>query len=236
MMMSNLKIWKAISEVRYPPAATLFDNRGRIAAAWQFHDDLSEWRIANNQVVIYNPSKSRLLMAGFANSAISEELPRNYRLFSDLAADFSCQVIETLQIQKISRLGIRLVYMAERKGFKGLVRKIGKRLYRLEDEEWEIFGGFPEDIGFPLTLKLGQYKANFRFGPMEKEEYKQENLFESESTLEKVPSVSIFIDFDLYRLDPTGNSPESLIRDFLDEGGTVIEGIVAKFSEHFGEF
>jgi len=232
--MSDLKLWKAIWEIRYPAAASLFDQRGNIATNWQFHhnhEELTEWQISSNKVSVYNPSKTLVLNAGLGSAGVTQEIPVSYRQFSRLAADFSIYVINQLSIKVIKRLGLRLMYLAERKSFPGLVKKISRKLIRLEGTGWDI-----EDIGLPLTFKMGQNKANFNFGPMEKEQFSRDKLFNTDEALKKIPPVTIFVDFDLYRLDPTQKPPQSLINEFLESGEREIKDRVDKFLEAFGGF
>jgi hypothetical protein len=232
MVEKEFQLWKAIWEVRYPAAGLLFDKRGEIATKWQFQEDLTEWRISNNQVVIHNLSKTRMLLTSLGRMSVTEELPKNYKTFSNLALTFTNDVLDTISVSKISRIGLRLLFVSPSKSFKGLVRRIGKKIYKLEEQDWNILGGYPEDIAFPLVLKIGENKANFKFGPMEKEQYQRDEVFSTEEALQKMPPVSLFIDFDLYKLDPLGKSRDIMLKEFLDNGGSHIQDTVVKFRNY----
>lgn len=232
---NTFKLWKAVLEIRYPATAKLFDRRGEIASTWQFKDDLSEWIISHNQVVIHNKPRTTTLLASHDSLSVVQELPRNAQDFITTASDFATSVISTLTPKKANRLGLRMYYVLERKHFKGLVRKVGDRLYRLSEDEWEVFGGFPEDVGLYLTIRKDDYMANYRFGPMEKEQYKRDNIFTSDDVLGKLPATSLFIDYDLFWPDPTGRPVDSLIATFCEEGPGIIENHVKKFQDRFGE-
>jgi hypothetical protein len=234
--MSDIKIWKAIWEIRYPASATLFDKRGEIATKWQWQSDLTEWRIGNNQVTIHNKSNSTFLRASYFSIVVVMEDPKNFRDFCKQASDFSTDTLESLNIRKLDRVGLRLIQLAERQKFNVLVTKIRKHLYKLNDDDWDVLGGYPEDIGFPLTLNLGDNKANFNFGPMERGQLAMH--FESEEVKNKLPSVALFLDFDLFQPEPKlfPKSYRKEIREFLKSGGEQIQRISSDFVGRFGGF
>lgn len=234
--MNDLKIWKIILEIRYPAASHLFDNRGKIAAKWQWTSDLSEWRISNNQVSIHNKSGTTFLNAGFKNTSIVMELPESPTFFNSQATEFSTWVLELLQIKKIERIGLRIIQLAKRQHFKLLVSKMRENLLGLGEEDWSILGGHPEDIGLPLTLAIGENKANFTLGPMKAEQLV--NYFESTEIKNKIPTVAVFLDFDLYRNEPDF-SPETYyekIDAFLKSGSQQILEISNGFLDKHGGF
>jgi hypothetical protein len=234
--MNDLKIWKMIWEIRYPATATLFDSRGKIAAKWQWTSDLTEWRISSNQVSIHNKTNTTFLNAGFRNTSIVVELPENYRAFSTLASEFSAWVLETLQVKKIERVGLRIIQIAKRQHFKLLLSKMRENLFALTDDDWNILGGQLEDISMPLTLAFGSNRANFNIGPMRVEQLA--TFFEAKEVKDKLPSVALFLDFDLYRIDPEF-SPETFreqLNDFLKSGSDQILGISGKLVDRYGGF
>ncbi len=234
--MSNLELWKAIWEVRYPATASLFDKRGAIATRWQGHLDLTEWQIAPNRVKIFNKSNTTVLRVGHLALGVVAEKPARYNEFCELASGFSTYILEMLNIGKIDRIGLRLIQIVERKSFKALVSKMRKRLYNLQDEEWKVLGGYPEDIGLPFTLKLAENMANFSLGPMRREQL--EGFFESKEIKEQLPATVLFLDFDLYRASPkiTLKAREKDLKEFLKSGGEQILDMSANFVEQCGGF
>jgi len=234
--MTDLKIWKIVFEIRYPATANLFDNRGKIAAKWQWTSDLSEWRISNNQVSVFNKSGTTFLNAGFKNTSVVMELPENHTQFSERALEFSTWVLDLLQIKKIDRVGLRIIQLSKKQHFKLLVTKMREKLLALSDDDWKSLGGYPEDIGLPLTLSLGDNKANFNLGPMKSEQLV--NYFESNDVKGKLPSVALFLDFDLYRTEPDLplETRSKEIGDFLKSGGQQILEISDKFLSKYGDF
>jgi hypothetical protein len=234
--MNDFKIWKMVWEVRYPAAAALFDNRGKIATKWQWKSDLSEWRISNNQVIIHNKNNTTFLNAGFKDSSVVMELPENSGEFNNLAADFSSWLLDTLNIKKIERIGLRIIQITKRPHFKLLASKMRQNLFGLSDSEWQIFGGPPIDIGFPLTLSLGENNANFNLGPMRAEQLS--NYFEAKEVKERLPASALFMDFDFYRDEPDISQSDyhKIFSDFLKLGTNHISEISDKLMDRYGAF
>ena len=234
--MNDFKIWKMVWEIRYPAASTLFDSRGKIASKWQWMSDLSEWRISNNQVSIHNKNNTTFLNAGFKNSSVVMELPESAVVFNDLATDFSAWILDTLQIKKIERVGLRIIQIAKRPHFKLLASKMRQNLFGLSDTDWQIFGGPPNDIGFPLTLTLGENNANFNLGPMKAEQLS--NYFEANEVKERLPAAALFMDFDFYRNDPNISQTDyhKGFSDFLKMGTNQISEISDKLMDRYGAF
>lgn len=234
-MMDDLKIWKAICEIRYPTAALLFDHRGDFAGMWQ-NGVLTEWSISRNHVSIFDEDHHTTLNVGLTSAGVIQELPISYQVFSNLSVRFFINVLKTLKIEKIDRIGIRLIQIAERKNFKQLVRKMAGDLYGVSDDQWEPLGGFPEDIGMPLTLRLGENSANFKIGPMKRKQLARELM--SEDAKKQLPGVFVIIDFDLF-----GNEPSfvpkyyrSNIQSFFDAGEVEILPASKAFLDQFGGF
>ena len=234
--MDDLKIWKIILEIRYPAAAILFDSRGKIAARWQWTSDLTEWRISNNQVSIHNKSGTTFLNAGFKNTSVVMELPESHTVFCTQAAEFSSWVMETLQVKRIERIGLRFIQIAKRQRFKLLLSKMRENLLGLTDDDWAILGGYPEDMSIALTLALNEYRANFTLSAMMAEQLV--SYFEANEVKEKLPAVALFLDFDLYKNDPDF-SPETYRENFgdlLKSGGQQILDISSRFVDKHGGF
>jgi hypothetical protein len=234
--MTDLKIWKIIFDIKYPAAANLFDNRGKIAAKWQWTSDLTEWRISNNQVSIHNKSGTIFLNAGFKNTSVVMELPESHVQFSKQASEFSTWILDLLEVNKIERVGLRFIQLAKKQHFKLLVTKMREKLLALSEEDWEILGGHPDDVGLPLTLSLGDNNANFTVGPMKSDQLT--NYFEAKDVKAKLPSVAVFLDFDLYKSEPnfSPNSRSDEIGEYLKAGSQQILDISEKFLAKHGGF
>lgn len=234
-IMSDLTIWKSICEIRYPAAALLLDSRGDLARKWQ-KGLLTEWTISRNHISIFDKDHLTTLNVGLASAGVIQELSPSFQSFSKLSIDFFTDVLRTLKIEKVDRIGLRLMQIAERKDFSQLVRKMAGDLYKVTDDQWEPLGGFPEDIGLPLTLRLGESRANFKIGPMKRKQLARELV--SEEAKKQLPGVFVFIDFDLFREQPPFVSKyyRSNIQAFLDDGEMKILPATKGFLDQFGGF
>lgn len=195
--MNDLKVWKAIFEVRFPATASLFDKRGAIATRWQWQEDFTEWQISNNQVTIHNKPNTKFLRVGLGNAVTICEEPEGLQAFKERAEDFTCGILDLMQPKQIERVGLRVIRLATRKHFKLLASNMRKRLFTLTDDDWAIVGGPPHDLAFPLILSFGEDKANFMIGPMLKEQLV--SYFDSTEVKDKLPESVLFVDFDMYR-------------------------------------
>lgn len=232
--MNDLKLWKYILEIRHPASSLFFDNRGKIANRWQWTNDLSEWRISNNQLTVYNRENSTFLNAGFKNISVSMELPENLNSFCSLAAEFSSYVIDLLELKNIQRIGYRMIQIAPRKHTKLLTNTIRKNVFGLTDEDWNIFQGPPVDLAFPLVFQLEQSMLNFNIGPMAIEQLS--GHFESQEVKNKLPKVAFFMDMDAFQINPDLNISESksYISEFIKTSANVIDDISLKVMERYG--
>lgn len=233
--MGDLKTWKLISEIRYPAAARLFDHRGEIAARWQ-QGDLSEWAISRNSVSIYDTELKTTLNASHQKAGVIQELPTNFSSYSTLSTNFYSHLIGKLKIKRIERIGLRILQVAERKDFSGLLRNMAGQLYALNNEHWAPLGGLPEDIGMPLTLRLGENRANFKIGPMERKQLAEQ--LTSDVAKEELPPAFVFIDFDLFKEEPQFHSKQlkTNILTFLEKGESEIIRASSEFLKLFGGF
>jgi len=230
MDISELQEWKSVCEVRYPPRPRLFDIRGRIIEQ-ALTKTLTEWRMVQNRVDIHSKDGTIRYFASFENAGSVMEQPASVTAFRDGTVKFLRGVIEDLEITQLSRIGVRFYYLAPVPAFEALVQAMIGGLYRLSHDDWERVGGVPIDVGFPLTLKFGHRKANFMMGPMESSQLK--GHFDTDAVKEKLPDVSVFIDFDYYEVNPSTGKKElhRFVREFIDQASEISrsysEGLLA---------
>ncbi len=236
--MNDLKTWKIICQIRYPPSPLLVDNRGKIAAKWRHGKfDLTDWKIDFiNSVIIYNKFQTTLLTAAIENSSVVMERPQSVENFQDLAPKFLLDTLTTLDVRKINRIGLRIIQLLERNNFGKLVANMRQKLYSLQNNDWDILGGNPVDVGLPLTLSLKENKANFNIEPIRKEQLLK--LFESQATKKVLPDISLSVDFDLYKTSPnlSPNDYKKFLLDFITSGTKEILDRSARFVDHYGGF
>ncbi|VAW42116.1 hypothetical protein MNBD_CHLOROFLEXI01-2908 [hydrothermal vent metagenome] len=233
--MSELKLLKAIWEIRYPPAASLFDNRGRIARRWYLRDGFEHWSIGRNHVKLYSKDESLSFFADYRRMVFDAE-GWNLSEFCISAAKVTSWVTRLLRIRSFERIGFRVYQITECNSFETIQKKMTRRLFALDETDWEVFGGEPLDIAFPLTLTFGDHKANFKMGPMRNDQY--ENLLQSLNIKENLPKASFFIDFDLYQEKPTFKSRDIKKEYFahLQDSGKLMQQVSNNILAHFGGF
>lgn len=234
--MSDLQVWKAIWQIRFPPVARLIDVRGRIASEWQHKNGLSEWQVTLHSTEIHNPTKSIFLKAELEAISVVAESPQGFEEFSTLANNFSLEILDLLQVNKINRLGLRLIQAAPYPNFRMLVNKMRRALYKPSDDIWDSLGGIPQDVSTAFVFKLGEKMANMTIGPMEGEQLA--TYFESGSVKSTLPSSVIFFDMDLYQLEPK-IFPKEYKKDVplcIKNGISEIQNFSERFLDRFGGF
>lgn len=234
--MANLKLYKLILAIRYPHAALLLDNRGRIASYWRGKYGLTDWRIAQNDVYMHSMDHSIYANLQLQQCAIVMELPSSSKAFVEFASQFACKAISDLEIKSVDRIGIRIIQVEPRLHYKLLQSTMRKKLYRLDDESWNKIGGLPEDIGMSFILRIGDKLGNFTIGPMEKEQLS--TYFVSEKVKENLPESVLFVDADIYQKEPSETifNKEKTIEAFISEVIGQEKILLDNFMSQFGDF
>lgn len=228
-----LKEWKATCEIRYPPSPEFFDRRGRIIA--QTRDErLTKWSMVRNRVDLHDEHKTMRAFSSYRNSGMVMEAPPNMGFFCQRARNFLRFVLEELRISTLTRIGVRIFLLLPATDFDGLVASLRDNLYALSSDQWGNLGGKAVDVGFPLTLQLGDNRANFMMGPMEREQL--ESHFDSATVKEKLPDVATFVDFDVYRRNPSIQDDRvgRLVHQFLEVACGEIREKTSRFLEGIG--
>lgn len=235
--MSDLSLWKLICEIRYPTAVLLADNMGNIANRWQGKYGLTDWEInLLESVTIHDKDRIITLRTGLQKSSAFMEIPENYEEFSDLATSFFVTILSILKIEKINRIGFRVIQLAEIRDIEVSVTDLRTKLFRLQDEEWDILGGHPTSTSLTFTFDLGKNKANFRISTLRKETFV--NIFDSPKSKKMLPSFALIVDFDLFVTNPSVKKRDfkKFIEDFLLSGQNEVQDRVIRFVTQYGGF
>ncbi len=235
MALEDLVVWKAVWELRYPPAASLFDLRGKIADQWYRTQQFDHWNIDRNQVLLHDEDKTSIFLIHYRRMVFAVERP-NIANFCQKAANVSGWTAEILKIRQVERIGFRLYLGFERDSFEIVYNAMLKKLFKLDDHDWEVFGGRPRDIGFPITLELGDKKANFRMGPTTKSQLA--DILESNIYKNELPEAAFLIDFDIFQDNPSfrRRNHKADISTFLQDSAKIIEGMSNNIMNHFEGF
>jgi hypothetical protein len=233
---SKLQVWKAIWQVRYPAAALLLDHRGAIADRWHNHSDLTEWKINHNTVRVHNRSQTVYLSADHRACSVVVEGPEAYEQFAADALAFTFETLEMIKVRKLERIGLRIMQIEPRDSFQKLCGTMRRRLYKLSEEQWNVLGGYPRDVGLHLVLVDGDSRINWSMGPMEQDQLLPQ--FESEEIQKRLPKVSLFLDCD-YSLEEPGYSAKALEKElgrYLHDGVRRIHELTHAFVDQFEGF
>ena len=203
-------------EVRYKPNPKILDYRGTWAELISNHMNLSEWKIIENRIDIYDKEKKNHAFVGFRNAGlVAVDTPtRNY--FPDKALKFFKYLFSLEGFEKtpfLLRIGVRSRFCKEYNGsFDELRDKYSSKYLSLTERAKEIIGAKLLDIGGPLNFSDRYGNFNTMSGPMKDEQMPQYFQY-----TEDFPDVGLFFDID-YWLKPERklNEKEILktIKDF----------------------
>lgn len=230
-----MKLQKAVIEVRYPSAALIYSERGKLAYKWQQERGLKQWRMGHNEFISYDDDGVLRVNVTLRNFLIAHENPGTSDRFARFAAPIIEDICDALKPSVILRVGIRFHYIHEAGAFKAMARKISKRFFALSEEDWSVFGGIPDDFGIPLRFKQDEYFVNMNFGPMQSEQLA--GYFESDVVKKGLPKACFFYDYDFFQLDPRieGHNPDASLINYLDDAGGRIDNLNQKIFQHFKE-
>lgn len=233
---SNLVVIKTVFEIRYPAAALLFDRRGHIATEFQ-RDLFTEWRITHNRVELHDQDRTLLAFAAFKNCGMAMEQYPGLQFFLTHTRRFLRLVLEQLEVERLTRIGLRHFCFIPLEGsFSSAVDYFTSAFYSFSESQVEALGGSFRDVGMTLELKIEDMLGRLTLGPMQAEQYGDMRILESEKDREALPETSMFLDFDLYRINP--ETPRNLVefcREFITRGDAQIHDRIAAFLQDSGE-
>ena len=201
----NNEINEHVFEIRYKPNSKILDYRGTWAEMVSKHMQLSEWRILDNRIDIYDKVNKNHAFIGFSNSGFScnDSSTKNYfyeqaiKLFSYISK-FDGFDPEPF----VERIGVRSKFCtAYEKGFDDLKNRFASKYLHLTPEAEKAINAKMVDIGAPLNFADGLGNFNTMAGPMEKRQMVQFITGRKES---EMPEIGLYFDID-YFLKPNRN-------------------------------
>lgn len=189
---------KFIFEIRYKPNAKVLDFRGIWAEKISNHMNLSEWRIVENRVDIFDKDAKNRVFVGFRNSGfVANDVPTKH-YFTDQAAKFFKFVLELDGFDSpifVTRIGVRSTFFRAFKGtFDNLLERYSSRYLNITDKVKEIMNATLVDIGGPINFKDNHGNFNTMSGPMKEAQAKQ--FLECK---DKLPEVGLYFDIDYWK-------------------------------------
>lgn len=216
----NKGINEHVFEIRYKPNPKILDYRGTWAEMVSEHMQLSQWRILENRIDVYDKVNKNHAFVGFSSSGFlcNDSPTKNYfydqaiKLFSFISRldGFEAEPI-------VERIGIRSKFCTLfEKGFEELKNQFASKYICLSTEAEKAMNAKLVDIGAPLNFadKLGNF--NTMTGPMEKSQIAQFFYGRKEA---EVPEIGLYFDID-YFLKPNkkmkSDEITKLIREFAE--------------------
>lgn len=187
-----------IFEIRYRPNPKVLDYRGTWAEVLGKLMDVSDWRITQDRLDVYNDAKTLQAFVSFRNAGVVVQDPPT----RDYFADQSCKLMRYLMQQNtfgdplsVTRFGIRSRFATAYPDadFHGLLDRYLDRYLRLSEPATTIIGSRVVDIGGPVNFEAPGGVINSMSGPMLRTQL--EAFFKSRKDL---PGVALYFDFDYH--------------------------------------
>ena len=191
-------IRESLLEIRYTPNSKILDYRGTWAESVKNLMELSEWRITENRIDVYDKEKTRRAFVSYKNAGIviRNTPTRNY--FPDQGNKFLRFLFEQKPFGNplwIGRIGVRTRFATAFEGdFNSLLDQYKERYLNLSSKAKEVIAAEVIDIGGPIDFKTNHGTLNSVSGPMQKDQLKQAFDFE-----DKLPEVALYFDLDYWK-------------------------------------
>jgi hypothetical protein len=211
---------KHVVEIRYKPNPRFLDKRGEIAESLSgsFFD---QWNISNNRIDFSSKTNENITaFISFRNLGIFTNHPNTVDFFKEKAKDFIKSAWTNFPTSKITRIGIRSIYLIETSSFKNSFDEYRKKFLGLSDDDLKKFNGDLIDLGFPLNFSVGEDFFNVTTGPMEKIQSKEFLLDDDE-----LPEAGIFVDVDYFKKEFSPHIIQKNVLGFIDTGSDKAENI-----------
>lgn len=196
-----------ILEIRYKPNAHIFDYRGDLAESISKHMSVSEWRIGQNRVDVYDKDQLTRFFVSFRNAgAVIRNTPLpDY--FPNHASKFLRHLFSLEPLVdpvRVERLGVRSRFAAPSSMmFEVLLEKYCQCIIAPTQVANEVFDAKLIDIGGSLNFETKSGWINSNSGPMEKTQLVRYFDFVEQ---ERLPEAALYVEFD-YWLKPSREVP-----------------------------
>lgn len=216
----NRELNEHVLEIRYKPNSKILDYRGTWAEMISKHMQLSEWRILDNRVDVYDKVNKNHAFVGFSNSGFScnDSPTKNY--FYDQAIKLFSYISKLDGFEPeltVERIGVRSKFCTTfEKGFEELKNQFASKYVCLTSEAEKAINAKLVDIGALLNFVDNLGNFNTISGPMEKSQIVQ---FFSGRKETDVPAIGFYFDID-YFLKPNkqmkADEINKSIKDFAE--------------------
>ena len=226
-----------VFEIRFKPNPNVLDNRG----VWSYDIidllNLTEWRIIENRIDIYDREETINVFVSFKNAGLVMRNISNQNEFKNN----SNKLIKYLLTQKpfgysidVSRIGVRSRFANDVKSsFDDLFKLYSEKIIKITPEFLEIFNANLIDIGSPLSFEGEFGSMNVRSGPM-----KFDQLDQFFKIIDSDDDKSFaFLEIDYYKkFDPPLSMHNNQIIEILNNLSSSNWGHNKKFVARINEF
>ena len=204
---------KHIVEIRYKPNPRFFDKRGELVESL-VSNLFNQWNVSNNRINFLSKENEKIsAFFGFRNFGLFTNYPNTTNFFKEKSKDFIHSAWTHFSTDKITRIGIRSIYLVGSKNPKKFFDEYRKKFLGLSDEDLKKFDGDLININFSLNFASGEDFFNIITGPMKKSQSKKFLIDD-----EKIPTSGIYVDTDYFRKEFSPHITQKNVLDFVDKG------------------
>lgn len=229
-------IERAICEIRYP--ATLTYHQKRLTLCKELMEkkpELLHWTLNVPTIQLRDGSKeessNKIFTVSSKGSFLLFRNPGPYDNFQALADYLMIKATQALEIDNLTRIGIRIFYFTEVKESFDQLRDI--LLTRLSNRKGvERFGGSIKDLAFIIEFEKNKYNFNVRIGPLSPEEiegkvYKGEKYYISKEQI----NPSLLVDVDYFRRNCSSEEIRVVLKNSKSNTREVLNSILSLLKE-----
>ena len=197
-------------EIKFKPNPTILDFRGYLAQSLSSHINLTEWKISENKIDVYDKEINDRLFVGYKNAGYVLMNATSESHFYNKVNEFY-KFLSTLKSfgtkPFVYRIGLRIKFLKQCDcSFERLRDFYIANFISPAKNLHDILNANLLDIGAPLDLKddLGQF--HFESGPMKEEQSKQ--YFSKKK--QEFPPIGFFLDID-YSINPKEETDDETV-------------------------
>jgi len=196
---SDPLVKRAVCQIDYPRSVKLITERGNLA-----HELMKKWKLnefgtaaQDETIALRNLAFKQWVYLGPRSSRIMVNDPGVFTNFESRADQTLKQICGELSIEKLARIGVRLIFLAEVQNYN--FSELNSALINVFLNNQAISGlklqnQSPCDMAIVLDYQVDNHSSHLSIGPLRKEEIVK-RFDESETS---VPEVSIMIDSDYF--------------------------------------
>ncbi len=217
-----------LSEIRFPVTPRFVGSRGDLVERLKALKGLQDWNMAEQFVQVFtNGEPDHLLQVSAGNTALSLENLTAPECKELTAAAIEI-VLEVLDLQEVSYVGVRSWWIAATESFQDLRDALIERFAAESTSVLEPVGQKPSDVGWVFEFRSTQPQHVLRVGPMGQEQASRE-IFRDKDP-DNYPPQFLYVDLDRHYSDesvPAAAAVDRWTRTF-DRSLSVAEDVMSR--------